>query len=56
MRAEPRLKPVNITVIISDRRRLGAYSDSSVVVLGIAAPIPMPASSRNSAICTGVEA
>src|SRR5580700_1889237 len=39
--AEPRLKPQNMMVIINERLRWGAYSDSSVVVLGIAAPSPI---------------
>ena len=51
--AEPRLKPLNMMVINSERRRCGTYSESSVVAFGIAAPMPMPASRRSSAISCG---
>ena len=44
---------MNMIVIINERLRCGAYSDSSVVVLGIAAPRPMPVSSRSTAIDVG---
>ena len=53
MRAEPRLKPVNMIVISNERLRCGAYSDSSVVAFGIAAPRPIPVSRRRSAIPVG---
>ena len=56
MAAEPRLNPVNMTVIINDRLRCGAYSDSSVVAFGMAAPMPIPASRRRTAISVGEDA
>ncbi|VEE42044.1 Uncharacterised protein [Pseudomonas putida] len=43
------LKPVNMMVIISERLRVGRYSASRVVQLGMAAPRAMPVSSRNTA-------
>ena len=54
--AEPRLNPVNMIVIISERLRRGAYSDRSVEALGIAAPMPIPARKRRIAISVGDDA
>jgi hypothetical protein len=54
--AEPRLKPVNIIVIISERRLRGAYSDNNVEAFGMAAPMPLPARNRRSAISAGEDA
>jgi hypothetical protein len=56
MRAEPRLNPVNMIVIINERLRRGAYSDSSVEAFGMAAPIPVPARKRRIAISVGEDA
>ena len=53
--AEPSVKPLNMIVINSERRRSGTYSESSVVAFGIAAPMPMPASRRSSAISSGAD-
>ncbi|MNQ98869.1 hypothetical protein D3C85_1145830 [compost metagenome] len=46
---EPMLKPVNMMVMNSERLRSGRYSESSVVVLGIAAPRATPVNSRRIA-------
>src|SRR3982751_5712623 len=43
-------------VIISERRRKGAYSDSSVEAFGMAAPMPVPARKRRIAISVGEDA
>ena len=53
--AEPSVKPENMAVIIRARHRAGAYSLSSVVAFGMAAPMPMPARKRSAAISSGVE-
>ena len=51
--AEPRVKPANMMVINRARRRCGAYSESKVAALGIAAPMPVPPRRRHSAISCG---
>ena len=44
---------MNMMVISNARLRCGAYSDSSVVEFGIAAPRPIPVSRRSNAIAHG---
>src|SRR3954451_12544617 len=53
MRADPRLNPVNMIVIISERRRCGAYSDKRVEAFGMAGAMPGPARKRRIAIWVG---
>ncbi|MDT4826041.1 hypothetical protein FQZ97_593390 [compost metagenome] len=47
--AEPRVKPQNMLVTISERRRCGQYSDVRVMALGMAPPRPRPVSRRSRA-------
>ncbi len=46
--AAPRVKPQNMTLTRKPRRLAGAYSESSVVALGIAAPSPTPVKNRRT--------
>ncbi|MCY1412250.1 hypothetical protein D9M71_276500 [compost metagenome] len=45
-RAEPRVKPQNMLVTISERRRSGQYSEVRVMALGMAPPRPRPVRKR----------
>ena len=50
--AAPKVKPQKMTVIINERWRSGAYSDTSVPIFGIAAPSPRPVIKRKNIICS----
>jgi len=50
--AAPKVKPQKMTVIINERWRSGAYSDTSVPMFGIAAPSPRPVIKRKNIICS----
>ena len=44
---EPKMKPVNISATINERRRCGEYSEVSAIVFGSAPPIARPVRNRN---------
>ena len=46
--AEPRVKPQNMVVTISERRHYGQYSEVRVIAFGIAPPNPETGQNRNT--------